>query len=86
MKIYTYFILFFLSFSFNAQDNRIPLDTTIVTLNSVTIKGKKVPYKAITGMQPVWNSNGKAANHRKCGILLSRRSVTLSPRPALAAT
>ncbi|MBT7815924.1 MAG: carboxypeptidase, partial [Polaribacter sp.] len=59
MKIYTYFILFFLSFSFNAQDNRIPLDTTIVTLNSVTIKGKKVPYKAITGMQPVWNSNGK---------------------------
>jgi len=59
MKIYTYLILFFLSFSFNAQDNRIPLDTTIVTLNSVTIKGKKVPYKAITGMQPVWNSNGK---------------------------
>ena len=59
MKIYTYLILFFLSFSFNAQDNRTPLDTTIVTLNSVTIKGKKVPYKAITGMQPVWNSNGK---------------------------
>ncbi|MFQ3182181.1 MAG: carboxypeptidase C (cathepsin A) [Polaribacter sp.] len=42
-----------------AQDNRIPLDTTIVTTNTVTIKGKEVPYKAATGMQPVWDDNGK---------------------------
>ena len=42
-----------------AQDHRIPLDTTVVTTNSVTIKGKVVNYKATTGMQPVWNENGK---------------------------
>ena len=59
MKIYIFFILIFLSFSSIAQDERIPLDTTIVTLNSVIIKGKTIPYKATTGMQPVWNSNGK---------------------------
>ena len=59
MKKYIFFILIFLCFSLIAQDKRIPLDTTIVTLNSVKIKGKTIPYKATTGMQPVWNSNGK---------------------------
>ncbi len=43
----------------SSQDSRIPIDTTIVTNNSVVIKGKTVSYKATTGMQPVWNSNGK---------------------------
>ena len=59
MKRYLIFSIIFLSFSAIAQDNRIPLDTSIVTLNSVVIKGKTIPYKATTGMQPVWNSNGK---------------------------
>lgn len=42
----------------NAQDHRIPVDTTIVTTNSVTIKGQKVNYKAQTGTQPVFDANG----------------------------
>lgn len=52
MKRYLIFSIIFLSFSAIAQDNRIPLDTSIVTLNSVVIKGKTIPYKATTGMQP----------------------------------
>ncbi|MFT5672858.1 MAG: carboxypeptidase C (cathepsin A), partial [Polaribacter sp.] len=52
-------LFIFTSIQLIAQDNRIPLDTTVVTTNTVTIKGKKIPYKATTGMQPVWNSNGK---------------------------
>ncbi|WP_088322939.1 S10 family peptidase [Polaribacter tangerinus] len=48
-----------LSLNIVAQDNRIPIDTTIVTNNSVTVKGVKVSYSATTGMQPVWNENGK---------------------------
>ncbi len=40
------------------QDKRIPLDTTVVTNNQVTINGKKVSYQATTGMQPVWDDNG----------------------------
>lgn len=56
-------ILFILSFFcvliINAQDHRIPLDTMVVTTNSVVIKGKTVPYKATTGMQPVFDDNGK---------------------------
>jgi len=43
----------------NAQDVRIPLDTTVVTSNEVTINGKKVSYKATTGMQPVWDDHGE---------------------------
>lgn len=55
-----HFLLFFLC-SFlvlQAQDMRIPIDTTVVTSNTVTIKGKKVSYKAQTGTQPVFDANG----------------------------
>jgi carboxypeptidase C (cathepsin A) len=48
-----------ISFSSIAQDHRIPLDTIVTTTNSVKIKGKVVPYKATTGMQPVWNDAGE---------------------------
>lgn len=34
-------------------------DMTVVTESAVTIKGQKVPYKAIAGTQPVWDDNGK---------------------------
>lgn len=42
----------------NAQQRKIPVDTTITTQNTVTINGKKVEYTAITGMQPVWDDTG----------------------------
>ena len=56
----TLFILALFCFQLNtAQDHRIPLDTIVTTTNSVVIKGKTVPYKAITGMQPVWSDTGE---------------------------
>jgi len=54
MKKSILILIYFVAISFYAQDHRIPLDTTVVTTNSVVIKGKTVPYKATTGMQPVW--------------------------------
>jgi len=53
-------LLFTLLFSVMliAQDGRIPLDTVVETTNSVKINGKIIPYKASTGMQPVWDDNG----------------------------
>ncbi|WP_334057508.1 S10 family peptidase [Polaribacter sp. P097] len=59
MKKIIFLIALTVHFSYQAQDHRIPLDTMVVTTNSVVIKGKTVPYKATTGMQPVWNDNGK---------------------------
>lgn len=59
MKKLIFLIALVAHFSYQAQDHRIPLDTMVVTTNSVVIKGKTVPYKATTGMQPVWNDNGK---------------------------
>ncbi|MDY2586680.1 S10 family peptidase [Winogradskyella aquimaris] len=41
-----------------AQDLKIPVDTTYVTTNSVTIKGQQVNYQAETGFQPVWDYSG----------------------------
>ncbi|MGK0413908.1 MAG: carboxypeptidase C (cathepsin A) [Polaribacter sp.] len=55
----TLFIIALFCYHLNtAQDHRIPLDTTVTTTNSVVIKGKPVPYKATTGMQPVWDDAG----------------------------
>lgn len=59
MKKITFLFSLIFSISQFAQDHRIPLDTMVVTSNSVVIKGKTVPYKATTGMQPVFNDNGK---------------------------
>lgn len=42
-----------------SQNRSIPIDTMITTQGSVTIKGKKIEYTAITGMQPVWDDAGK---------------------------
>ena len=58
MKKSILILIYFVAISFYAQDHRIPLDTTVVTTNSVVIKGKTVPYKATTGMQPVWDDKG----------------------------
>ncbi len=59
MKKLVFIFCLFLSLTLTAQDHRIPLDTMVVTTNSVVIKGKNIPYKATTGMQPVWDNNGK---------------------------
>ncbi len=53
-------LLFVLCITFSfSQDLAIPNDTTYVTTNSVSIKGKTVNYEAETGFQPVWNEQGK---------------------------
>ncbi|MCA0153174.1 S10 family peptidase [Winogradskyella vincentii] len=55
-------LLFFLLFSsclVYGQDLKIPVDTTIISNGSVSIKGKQVNYKAETGFQPVWDKDGK---------------------------
>lgn len=41
--------------------NSLNPDNTVTTENSVTIKGNKIPYKAIAGTIPVWNDSGKIA-------------------------
>jgi len=41
-----------------AQDRIIPVEFTESKETSVTIRGKKVPYKATIGTQPVWAEDG----------------------------
>ena len=55
-----YFLILIISImSVQAQDSRIPLDTTIVTTNEVFVNGQKITYEATTGMQPVWDDHGE---------------------------
>ena len=43
----------------NAPNPMVFPDSTITTKNTITIKGKSVPYSATAGTQPVWDDNGK---------------------------
>lgn len=42
-----------------AQERRLPADTSVTTAHEVTVKGKRFPYTATTGTQPVWDKDGK---------------------------
>jgi carboxypeptidase C (cathepsin A) len=42
-----------------AGNNVLNPDQTVTTENTVTIKGTRIPYKAIAGTLPVWNDSGK---------------------------
>ena len=42
-----------------SQDIHVPVDTIVKTFHETTIKGKKIKYTAETGMQPVWDNDGK---------------------------
>ena len=59
MKKYIFFVLVISFISIQAQDSRIPIDTTVVTNSEVVINGQKITYKATTGMQPVWDDHGE---------------------------
>ncbi len=42
-----------------SQKVEIPVDTSVTTQHSVTIKGKSVNYTAETGTMPLWNEDGE---------------------------
>ncbi|WP_316793816.1 S10 family serine carboxypeptidase-like protein [Pedobacter frigoris] len=42
-----------------SNERTIKVESTVETSHSVTIDGKVVPYKAITGTLPVWDEDGK---------------------------
>jgi carboxypeptidase C (cathepsin A) len=42
-----------------AQDARLPVDTTVVSEHSVTIRGQAVPYTAEVGTLPVFDGDGE---------------------------
>ena len=42
-----------------AQNRKLPIDTTVVSQHSVTINGQAINYTAETGTQPVWDEMGE---------------------------
>ncbi len=61
MRIIPILLCLALSVSLSAQKTRkLPGDSTITTSWEVTVKGKRFPYTATTGTQPVWDEDGKA--------------------------
>lgn len=60
MRLHFFFLFIGCFTCIYAQDISVPVDTTVTTVGNVVIKKNKVSYKAITGMQPVWDFHGKA--------------------------
>ena len=52
---YISLVSLFVSYS---QSIEIPVDTTVTTTHTTTVKGVKFDYTAETGMQPVWDNDG----------------------------
>ena len=50
---------FFITLSIQAQNRVLEAQSAVTTTHEVTINGKKVPYTATAGTQPVWNEEGK---------------------------
>ncbi|CAD5276138.1 Peptidase S10 serine carboxypeptidase [Imperialibacter sp. EC-SDR9] len=40
-------------------ERTLPAESAVTTTHEVTIKGKRIPYKATAGTQPVWSEDGK---------------------------
>lgn len=55
---FTYLLLLVTLFSFS-QNLEIPVDTVYTTNHITKIKGQTINYKAMTGFQPVWNTDGE---------------------------
>ena len=43
----------------SSETRQLKPDNAIISTGEITVKGQKVPYKATTGTQPVWDENGK---------------------------
>ena len=60
-SILTILLSFVFAVNITAQKTRkLPGDSTVTTNWEVTVKGKRFPYTATTGTQPVWDEDGKA--------------------------
>jgi carboxypeptidase C (cathepsin A) len=42
-----------------SRNRELAIDSTVTTQHEVTVKGKRFPYTAIAGTQPVWNKDGE---------------------------
>ena len=58
MKKILYLSLICFCIKTQAQNRKIPVDTTVVTNHTTLIKGKTVKYQAEAGTQPIWDEDG----------------------------
>ena len=59
MKYFLLLLTIFGTSQIYSQSVEFNLDETVVTKHEVTINGKQINYTAETGMQPVWDQQGK---------------------------
>lgn len=58
-NLVTLFLMVNLNLFVLGQDRKLTADSSVITTHEVTVKGKRFPYTATAGTQPVWNTEGK---------------------------
>tara|TARA_R110002072_G_scaffold182067_2_gene338235 strand:+ start:6782 stop:8278 length:1497 start_codon:yes stop_codon:yes gene_type:complete len=58
-SVFTFTLLLFVFQQANSQNRILPVDTTVVTQDKVTVNGALINYTVTTGTQPVWDEAGK---------------------------
>lgn len=66
-----------------AQNRSIPTDTIVVTSHTVSINNSKISYTVTTGMQPVWDENGKVIASLQFTYYKKSGNTDLTKRPLL---
>ena len=59
MRVFFSFLFACVTWVSYAQELTFNPDSTVTTEHEVTIRGERVKFNAVTGMQPVWDDNGK---------------------------
>lgn len=67
----------------NAQNRTIPTDTVVITNHTVSINNTKISYTVTTGMQPVWDENGKAIATLQFTYYKKSGNIDIAKRPLL---
>ncbi|MCH7680919.1 carboxypeptidase [candidate division KSB1 bacterium] len=62
MKLYRTLIILAVAITSTAfsQDRELETESAVMTQHEVMVKGKRFPYQATAGTQPVWDKDGKA--------------------------
>ena len=62
MKLYGTLIILPVAITSTAfsQDRELETESAVMTQHEVMVKGKRFPYQATAGTQPVWDKDGKA--------------------------
>lgn len=57
--VLSFLLMYCINFTWAQTERHIEIESKVESTHETTIKGKRIPYKATAGTQPVWNEEGE---------------------------